>query len=342
MGGMIVGIVILVLFVLVGLVWVLGSRAKARLAAKYPPPGQMVDVGGYRLHLHCQGNHTPGSPTVVLEAAHSQPSLSWGSIPERVAEFARVCNYDRAGQGWSERSPKPRIASNIVEELHTLLTRADVKPPYVLVGHSIGGLYACLYAQEHPGDVAGMVLVDSAHEEQEVRPPESIVKLGRLSHKMAVWVFRLLRLLNSIGLLALMPDTTGKLFPTPIPDETREAYLGVVCSGTRWFETAQRETLATGETMDIVRAKQIRSLGDIPLVVLSGGQSAVFTGPGVSAEDAEQFRVVQDEMQAELATLSPRGKRLIAEESGHWIQLDQPELVVDAIREVVEAVREKH
>lgn len=339
MSGIIIGAVVL-LFLLVGLTWVFGSKAKARLAAQYPPPGQMVDVGGYRMHINFQGRDpSDGGPTVVMEAGFGEPSLSWGLVPEQVAEFSRVCTYDRAGLGWSERSPKPRIASNVVEELHTLLTRANVKPPYVLVGHSIGGLYACLFAHEHPDEVAGLVLVDGAHEEQDLRPPESVVKQGKLANKAAGWAFRTFGMLNSIGLMALMPGQVSKLWSGPIPDETREVYIGVACSGTRAFETMAREVKAIWDCMDEVRAKQIRSLGDIPLVVLSRGRSQMSTGPGISAEDVEQFKAVQNELQAELAALSPKGKRIIAEESGHYIQVDQPELVIDAIREVVEAAR---
>ena len=339
MSGIIIGAVVL-LFLLVGLVWVLGSRAKAKLAAKYPPPGQMVDVGGYRMHIHCQGRDPSNrGPTVVLDTGLGEPSLSWGSVPEQVAEFARVCTYDRAGLGWSERSSKPRVATNVVEELHTLLTRANVEPPYVLVGHSIGGLYACLFAHEHPDEVAGLVLVDGAHGEQDLRPPESVVKQGKLANKAAGWAFRTFGMLNSIGLMALMPGQVSKLWSGPIPDETREVYIGVACSGTRAFETMAREVKAIWDCMDEVRAKQIRSLGDVPLVVVTRGRRAMSPGAGVSAADAEQFEAVHHEMQAELAALSPQGKRIIAEESGHYIQVDQPQAVIDAIREVVEAAR---
>ena len=338
MAGIIIGGIILSLALLVGLIWVLGSRAKARLAARYPAPGRMVDMGGYRLHLNIQGAPVAGSPTVVMEAAHSEPCLSWAGVQPVVAKFARVCTYDRAGLGWSESSPKPRTAPSIVEELHTLLAQAGVEPPYVLVGHSIGGLYVRLYAHEHPEQVAGMVLVDAAHEEQYARMPEGIVKMQELSSKMAPLVFGLLQALNSIGLMALLAERKG-IWPMPIPPEGRAAYMSVVFSGTRHLETAARETTSIQESFTAVRAQQIGSLGDIPLTVISAGRPAISAGRGISAADAEQMKRLQDEMHAELAALSTQGKRVIAQESGHYVQVDQPQVVIDAIREVVNAAR---
>jgi pimeloyl-ACP methyl ester carboxylesterase len=132
--------------------------------------------GGYRMHIYCQGARAAGSPTVVLEAAHAEPGLTWASVQPEVAKFTRVVSYDRAGQGWSEPSPKLRTADNIVDELHTLLAWTGIEPPYVLVGHSTGGMYVRLYAHEHPDEVVGMVLVGAAHEEQFARMPGAIAK----------------------------------------------------------------------------------------------------------------------------------------------------------------------
>jgi pimeloyl-ACP methyl ester carboxylesterase len=340
MPGTIVGGIILLLALLIGLIWVFGAKAKARLAAQYPPPGQMVDVGGYRMHINCQGDPA-GSPTVVMDAGQGEPGLTWASVQPEVAGFTRVCAYDRAGLGWSEASPKSRTASNIVEELHTLLTRADVEPPYVLVGHSAGGLYARLYAHEHPGEVAGMVLVDAAHEDLDVRSPESLVKMNRRVYQLISWAFRFLQMLGSIGLLALVPDTVSRVWLGSIPEGSRETYMGIVCSDARWFKTVRQEGVTAFRNLAAARAARLSSLGDIPLIVLSRGQSEMSTGPGISAEDVEHFNAVNKELQAELAALSSRGKQIIAEESGHYIQVDQPELVIEAIREVVEAARGK-
>lgn len=338
MSGIVMGGVLLVLLFLVGLVWVLGSRAKARLGAQYLPTGQMVDVGGYRMHINCQGDPA-ASPTVVMDAGQGEPGLTWASVQPKVAEFTRVCTYDRAGLGWSERSPKPRTPSNIVEELHTLLARAGMEPPYVLVGHSAGGLYARIYAQEHPGEVVGMVLVDAAHEELDVRSPESLVKMNERAYKVMGCAFRFLQMLGSVGLLALIPDTVGRVWSGSMPDEIRDTYMGLVCSDSRWFETARQEGVMAVRNLAEARAAGLTTLGDIPLVVLSRGRGEMSPGPGISAEDAEQANAAQDEMQAELAGLSTWGKRIIAEESGHYIQVDQPDLVIEAIREVVEAAR---
>ena len=125
----------------------------------YPPPGEMVDVGGYRLHINCVGQ---GSPTVVLDAGSGAMSAHWVWVQRQVSGTTRVCAYDRAGMGWSEMGPDPRDAKQITGELHTLLSNAGIEGPYMLVGHSFGGMYMQTYAARYPGEVAGVALVDSS------------------------------------------------------------------------------------------------------------------------------------------------------------------------------------
>ena len=127
----------------------------------FPPPGKLVDVGGWRLHLNCTGEARASQPTVILEAGAGDFSVEWALVQPGVASFARVCSYDRAGDGWSELGPHPRTKRQMVFELRALLEKAGAPPPYVLVGQSFGGPLMILYAATYPTDVAGMVLVDS-------------------------------------------------------------------------------------------------------------------------------------------------------------------------------------
>ena len=331
-------VVSIVLFatMLIGWMWRRGVKAKAELAAQYPAPGKLVDVGGYRLHIHCQGQ---GKPTVVMESGNGNFSLNWGRVPREVAKFTRVCTYDRAGLGWSDRSLRPRTAHNLVEDLHTLLERSGVEPPYVLVGHSLGGMLIRLYAHEHPDQVAGMVLVDSAHEEQLLRTPEAIKRLARRADKLMNGVLRVMQLLIASGVLALVP----KLFPRQMlimaTEEDRAAFQGVVSADAKNLLTMQEEIAVADDHFAAVRAAHITSLGDIPLIVLSHGQEQQI--PGLSVEVSREFDQTFQQMHVELTAQSSQGKRIIAEQSGHYIQFDQPELVIDAIREVVEAARRR-
>jgi pimeloyl-ACP methyl ester carboxylesterase len=128
----------------------------------FTPPGKLVDIGGYRLHLHCTGK---GNPTVVLIAGGGDFSFDWSLVQPNVSRFARVCSYDRAGLAWSDPGPTPRTMRQDAHELHTLLSAAQIQAPYVLVGHSMGGLIARVYAAQYPNEVAGMVLVDATHED---------------------------------------------------------------------------------------------------------------------------------------------------------------------------------
>jgi len=132
----------------------------------HPPPGQMVDVGGYRLHLYCVGKNVEGSPTVILEHGLGATSAAWARVQPEIAQTTRVCAYDRAGMGWSDPGPAPRDAEHIVTELHSLLQNAGIPGPYVLVGWSFGGLYVRMYAGKYPTEVSGIVLLDSSHHDQ--------------------------------------------------------------------------------------------------------------------------------------------------------------------------------
>src|SRR5918997_1815757 len=173
--------------VLLGLM-LLGARyesaAEARDTRAYPPPGQMVDVGGYRLHINCIGT---GSPTVVIDAGHGGWSASWSSwVQPEAARTTRVCTYDRAGMGWSEPGPLPRTAKHFAQELHTLLHTAGVPGPYVLAGHSLGGLPVRVFAHAYAAEVAGVVLIDSMHPRQAMpsasaRPPQTAAPASRMS-----------------------------------------------------------------------------------------------------------------------------------------------------------------
>ena len=135
------------------------AAARAQADGAPAPPGRLVDVGGWRLHLHCTGESRPSHPTVILEAGIGDFSIEWSLVQPKIAAFARVCSYDRADEGWSDYGPHPRTMHQIVYELHTLLEKADVKPPYVLVGHSYGGRLVRLYQSLHPSDVTGLVLI---------------------------------------------------------------------------------------------------------------------------------------------------------------------------------------
>ena len=135
-----------------------------------PMAGRLFDVGGYKMHIDCTGE---GSPTVILESGLGDSYISWRRVQPRIAKFTRVCSYDRAGLGYSESSSQPRTSKVIAGELHALLRAAGVAPPYVLVGHSMGGYDVRLYASLYRNEVAGMVLVDASHPDQENRfPPE--------------------------------------------------------------------------------------------------------------------------------------------------------------------------
>ena len=322
--------VLALLLVLVVSVLLLGAKAKADLIAQFPPTGQRVDVGGYQLHIDCQGN---GSPTVVMEAGLTEPSLMWALVQPQVSTSTRVCVYDRAGLGWSDTSPKPRTAEVMVEELHTLLQNANVAGPYVMIGHSTGGMLVRLYAHSYPAEVVGMVLVDSQHEDQFARLSPAIQQNIQAMFAQSDQMLPLYRAVIATGIGALVP-AIGALADTPeLPSPAREAVAALALSDPRFVEARTAEQDAIFDSLEQVRAAHITSLGNIPLIVLYRGIVDSPT-PGLTLEENQQWWFG---LQAELAALSPQGRLVLADQSGHHIQLDQPELVIDAIEHVLAA-----
>jgi pimeloyl-ACP methyl ester carboxylesterase len=316
----------LALVLILGVATVLaGAAAKNNLVKHYPAPGRLVDVGGYQMHIHCFGQ---GSPTVILEAGLHDFSVFWALVQPEVAEFSRVCVYDRAGFGWSESSPYARTSETMVTELHALLVNADEPGPYVLVGHSFGGALVRLYAHHHPDEVAGMVLVDAAQEELFTRIPElrtASVQMSRL--------FRTLVPLRSAGLLALLP----KFIPNRgLPDEALAQYRAILAT-TEYLETSIVDAEMFENNLAQVAAANINSFGNLPLIVISNGLWKPLSEiPGVSGDENQQ---AWQTMQSELLTFSSNSQQVIAEQSEHFIQLQQPQLVIDAIRDIVQAAQ---
>src|SRR5215211_3860851 len=283
-----------------GLVWTIGGLVTLAVIGAiyqaiatqidqrtYSPPGEMVDVNGQLMHINCMGE---GGPTVILEAANFAMSAHWVRVQQQLAQTTRVCAYDRAGMGWSERGPEPRDARQISSELHTLLKGADPEGPYVLVGHSYGGLYARMYAARYSKQVAGVVLVDSSHPEQFTRSPEgqAMYEQNRRMGAVIPWLTRLgvTRLTN---FYPAHPDLPPK----------QRAQIEAFNSSTQQVVTTVEEFSATPQTNAQVRSTQ--SLGDTPLAVVS------------ASEQSSDWL----EMQDELAALSSNSVHRVVEGATH-------------------------
>lgn len=290
----------------------------------HPPTGELVSIGEAKLHVQIAGW---GKPTVVLDSALAGSSLSWSKIQPRLAEVTRIVSYDRAGFGWSEPIASSRTVDHMVGELRRLLLAAAVEPPYVLVGHSYGGWIAQLFASRYRDDTAGLVLVDCPHPREWMEPDpiqRSRVHRGaRLARRAALVAhFGLIRWMFLLGNLPLFGehDRVSTLIGKT-PPEIRSQLK------TFWVRPHTLEALASQienapESAATVFA-ETSDLGDLPLVVLSAANP--------------DPRRLQDQRQT--AALSRRGRHVIATKSGHWIPLEEPELVVSAVREVVEAIR---
>jgi len=305
------------------------------------PPGRLIDIGGFGLHLHCDGT---GAPAVVFDAALGGSSISWSLVQPAIARVTHSCVYDRAGFGWSDAGPMPRTAGRAAAELRELLGRAAVPPPYVLVGHSFGGLVMRIFATRYRVATAGLVFVDPAHPEDWVNPApkeqRQIERGVRLCRQGAVaarlGVARVVA--GLVGLGALMPARTlvalvsrgglrredeGILAPIwKLPPEARRP-LRRFWTQPKFFEALGSQIASIGESAAEALEASASGYGALRLVTISS------TNPG-------DHRLRQ---QQALAGLSSRGQHIIASNSGHWVPLDEPQIVIDTILRMVSAVR---
>jgi pimeloyl-ACP methyl ester carboxylesterase len=289
--------------------------ASYRDLASTPPPGRLVDVGGYRLHLWCIGS---GEPAVLLDSGIGGTAFDWPFVQPEVGKFTRVCTYDRAGMGYSDPGPKPRTSAQIAAELAELLQRTDMESPVVLVGASFGGFNMRVFASNYPDRVAGLVLVDASHEDQGVRYAEAGVEDQTPGYA------RLLPIAASVGLLRLLGVTLGP--PPERTDPSVREFVRATAYRTSRISTMADELMHTRDSGSEVKASR-RNL-TIPLIVLSAAK-------GRSGPWAEVHRALQ----LDQLSLSQQACRIVAQHSGHVIQQDQPEVVVDAIQSIVDTVR---
>ena len=313
---------------LCGLAALLGLTAsaeaicEARDRVRFPPPGQMIDIGGRRLHILCKGT-APG-PTIVIEQGAGSPSILWWPIQDKVAAFARVCTYDRAGYLWSDPAKTVRTLEDRVADLHALLAGAKIPAPYILVGHSFGGPLVRLYAHLHPTEIAGMVLVDTTEEGVILRPSfdDYVKKLGYFAAGLQVAArFGVLRL--AAAFMTKGPEGL---------DENAFRALKALSVRPDFFRAMRDDPVALSRQPETLRALSgAGSLGEIPLIVIT--HALPFPGPAAVLEDGWR------EGQHRLAALSTRGELIVAEHSNHMVQSDQPDLVINAIRRVTTSKR---
>jgi len=307
-------------------------------AAEPKSPGKLVDLGGHRLHVNCTGK---GGPTVIVENGLGDFSIDWILVQSRVSAFTRICTYDRAGYAWSDPGPKPRAFSQINLELHDALRKLGEHGPFVLVGHSYGGPVARNFAATYPYEVAGMVLVDAAHEGLRVGiGGGKTIQLGADAKGIAIPAAHEEVAASDKPTLRAedLPAEFKNLDPMykVLPADARQMHLwaqqlpGV-------YDAQNSETEWSGEFFARwLATPQAGTLKAIPLIVLSradGGYSDADSD--IPAAQMEQERKAG---QAMLATLSSDSKQLILH-TGHNMNLEAPDDVAAAIRQVVEAVR---
>jgi pimeloyl-ACP methyl ester carboxylesterase len=314
----IVLILVVLLVILAAAGFLYENISEARDRRFNPMEGQLVDVGGRKMHIYCVGT---GTPTVVLDSGLGDSYLSWKKVQPQIARFTRVCSYDRAGLGYSDPSPQPRTSKVIAQELNSLLKAADISPPYVLIGHSMGGYNVRVFASLYRDQVAGMVLVDASHPDQENRFPAGLKDLEGSWQREIQFV------------ASAAPFGIPRLLGLCESDPSERA------ADCNWHSAREQLAEIRRFPESAAQAAQTGSLGDIPLAVLSHDPAK--PSNDLPADLAKPTNEAWEKMQEELAHLSTRGTQTIAKNSSHYIQFDRPDMVIEAVRNVVEQARQQ-
>lgn len=323
----------------------LGFAAMACVAQgpKYQPPGELVDIGGYKLHLIVEGKEQTG-PTVVFFHGAGDIALHWNLVLPKVGKFATAVAIDQSGEGWSENGHGYSLNQQVYDS-YQALKRGGYKPPFILVGHSLGGIIANIFAKQYADDIAGVVFVDATH-------PDVVLKTRSSRTEPFKWMrFRL------TAKLTIPPVKTAPLIKAPqlssyVPRRNFGNMLDKFSERDRklfkWIYSERPQTYIKGEKSyqaesfaEMYANREKYSLGNIPLIVLSGGAKGVKKGDEnwTSAQLMEHSK----QLQKDHLTLSTNSKQIIAKKSGHHIHIDEPKLVIESIRELVSQIkRRKH
>lgn len=324
---------LLALLVLAGFLYQTAGSAVDR--RRFPPPGRVIDIGGQRLHLIEAGQ---GSPAVLFESGIAASALNWSRVHAQVSRFTRAYSYDRAALGWSDPTSTPRIASRLIDELHALIQAASVPTPCILVGHSFGGLLVQAYAAKYPGQVAGLVLIDPLPAAEWMNINESQARMlrrgvrlsrrGALLARFGVVRFSLALLSGGVRqipkLIARLSSGSGESTLSRLVGEVQKMPPEVwPMIQAHWCQPKCFRGMAAYLESLPASAMEVAALGEpreIPISILSAANSSPAQ---LAARDAMAHR-------------SARGRHTVVENSGHWVHLDQPEAVIQAIREMVE------
>ncbi|HYT68842.1 MAG TPA: alpha/beta hydrolase [Vicinamibacterales bacterium] len=296
---------------------------------RLPQIGRSVDIGGRSLNIYCSGQ---GSPAVIFDSGAGESGFAWSHIQPRVAALTQACWFDRAGYGWSDPGPFPHTSAAIAADLHELLRREAIPRPYVMVGHSLGGLNIRVYNAMYPAEVAGAVLVDAAHEDEPRRAPKAM--LGHTAPRF-LWrpIWMAAEGARMVGITRLLLQRVA------LSDDPGQRTRDQIITALR----AQPKTAATvadpSMNESYAQAERTGGFGNRPLVVLTRGRAPSHP-PQTPAERerAAYEQIWMHEIQPKLARLSTRGTQIIVTKSGHYIPEEAPESIVQAVRDVIGTV----
>lgn len=317
-------------FILLLFGWLFEKSAEQRDRKRCPPPGKLVDLSGHKLHIISLGESRLGQPTVVLESGDGLWSTCWRPVQQEMAKFSRVCAYDRPGFGWSEPYPGPCTLENIASNLHSLLKNAGEAGPFVLVGHSYGGMMIRQFAALYPQEVSGMVFVDAIHENYIRYMPEA-----RKTVRAFQLALRMMQVLACFGLVRLLfRRLVLSRFKSIFPQPEDMALAAALTLRPQYFRRLLAENVAGNLAMD----KGLpASANDIPVVVIHAHYPET-PARGFTPERWKKFRESWMAMEKDLLSISTNA-RLVTFEGGHIVQNEHPEIIVDAVRQLIEALR---
>ncbi|GIP23859.1 alpha/beta fold hydrolase [Paenibacillus sp. J22TS3] len=303
--------------------------ASKKAEADYPPPGKLVDVGGFRLHILKKGT---GSPTILLEAASGETSQSWRKIPDEIAKFATVVSYDRGGFGWSDKAVTARTGPNIAQEFHTALKREGIQGPYIIVGHSLGGMYARLFAQEYQQEMAGLVLVDAKPVGDDLKTAPILEQEHFQKPTPSSGISKLLK---QSGAMRLFKDI---LLEGLVRKEDRDVFVNVIAQP-KYFDAVDEEAKNIPITEERLKNQH---LGKLPVRVITRGQiPPEVKQMGLSPDAGRKIEEIWQAGQRDLLKISEDSKMIVAKNSGHYIIHDEPGVVVDVIGQLVKELSQK-